>query len=133
VEKFKNSKINLGVDASFKGVMTFEKPLKIAGHYEGTIESSSFLQIENGAELKADIKVENVIVGGTVYGDIYAEQSLLLLSTGKVFGNVFTTSLQVEDGFELTGKCEMIKDLISVDIFSTSLPQLKKTLIDGIE
>lgn len=133
MEKIKNIKVNLGEDASFKGVMSFERPLKIAGKYEGTIESDGFLFIEQGAEVRADVHVKNVVVGGTVYGDIQAEESLLLLETGKVFGNIRTSSMQVENGFEFRGKCEMIRDPHSVDIFSMPAGQLKKSLADRIE
>lgn len=133
MEKIKNIKINLGKDASFKGVMSFERPLKIAGKYEGTIESDGFLFIEQGAEVRADIHVKNVVVGGTVYGDIDADDSLLLLETGKVFGNIRTSSLQAENGFEFRGKCEMIGDPHSIDIFSLPPGQLKKSLLERSE
>jgi len=133
VERIKNIKVNLGEDASFKGVMSFEKPLRIAGRYEGTIESEGFLFIEKGSEVKADIKVRNVVVGGTVYGDIDAEESLLLQESGKVFGNIKTGSLQVENGFEFRGKCEMLNEPISVDIFSLSVSHLKKTITENME
>lgn len=133
MEKIKNIKVNLGEDASFKGVMNFHKPLRIAGRYEGTIESDGFLFIEKGAEIKADINVKNVVVGGTVYGDIVAEESLLLQESGKVFGNIRTASLEVENGFEFRGKCEMLRDLMGVDIFSQSVTHLKKALTENLE
>lgn len=129
----KQTKINLGKDASFKGVMTFEKPLKIAGKYEGTIESQGYLVVEEGAEVRADIHVGRLVVGGTVYGDIMATEGLTLLETGKVYGNINTSSLRVEEGFEFRGKCQMIKDPLSVDIFSMSAAHLKKSLSEQSE
>ena len=56
----------LGSETVFKGTMKFSKPLKIDGKYEGNIESEGFLYIEEGAEVRADIKVGSIVVGGIV-------------------------------------------------------------------
>ena len=60
----------LGRETVFKGTMNFSESLKIDGNFEGDIESSGFLYIEEGAMIKADIKVRAVVVGGIVHGNI---------------------------------------------------------------
>jgi cytoskeletal protein CcmA (bactofilin family) len=116
----------LGKETVFKGKMRFSESLKIDGNFEGDIESSGFLYVEDGAVVKADIKVRAVIVGGVVKGNIDASEKLEMLSTGQVFGNVRTSKLRIADGVVFEGKCEMIKSDSEIDIFSETVESLKE-------
>jgi cytoskeletal protein CcmA (bactofilin family) len=116
----------LGKQTSFNGVLKFRESLKIDGAFEGQIESPGFLYIENGATVKADIKVGSVVVGGVVRGNIEATERLEMLATGKVFGNIRTAKLNIADGVVFEGKCEMIKNPEGVNIFSATVENLKK-------
>jgi len=116
----------LGKETSFNGVLRFKESLKIDGNFEGQIESPGFLYVENGATVKADIKVGSVVVGGVVRGNIEASERLEMLTTGKVFGNIRTAKLNIADGVVFEGKCEMIKNPDKLDIFSASVGTLKK-------
>ena len=118
----------LGNETVFKGTMRFSKPLKIDGKYEGKIESEGFLYVEEGAEVHADIQVGSIVVGGIVYGDIEATEKLEMLSTGQVIGNIRTAKLKIADGVRFEGKCDMISDSESVDVFSAPVTQLKQDL-----
>ena len=116
----------LGKETSFNGVLRFKESLKIDGTFEGQIESPGFLYVENGATVKADIKVGSVVVGGVVRGNIEASERLEMLTTGKVFGNIRTAKLNIADGVVFEGKCEMIKNPDKLDIFSASVGNIKK-------
>ena len=115
----------LGKETFFNGTMRFTESLKIDGKFEGAIESSGYLYIEEGAEVTADIKVRSVVVGGIVHGNIEATEKLEMLSTGQVFGDVRTSKLKIADGVVFEGKCEMIRDPGTVDIFSDNVEKLK--------
>jgi cytoskeletal protein CcmA (bactofilin family) len=116
----------LGKETSFNGVLRFKESLKIDGTFEGEIESPGFLYIENGATVKANIKVGSVVVGGVVRGNIEASERLEMLTTGKVFGNIRTAKLNIADGVVFEGKCEMIKNPEKLDIFSAPVANIKK-------
>jgi len=118
----------LGKETVFKGTMKFSKSLKIDGRFEGEIESSGFLYVEEGAEVRANIKVRSIVIGGVVHGNIVASEKLEMLASGKVFGNIRTAKLRMADGVVFEGKCEMIKDPDSVDIFIAPVEKLKKTV-----
>ncbi len=118
----------LGKGTVFNGTMRFSQSLKIDGRFEGKIESEGFLYIEEGAYIQADIKVGSIVVGGTVRGDIYAKEKLEMLSTGQVFGNVQTAKLKIADGVVFEGKCQMIQEPDTVDVFSTPVQQLKESV-----
>lgn len=118
----------LGRETVFKGNMKFSKSLKIDGRFEGEIESSGFLYVEEGAEVRANIKVRSIVIGGVIHGNIIASEKLEMLASGQVFGNIRTAKLRIADGVVFEGKCEMIKDPDAVDIFSSPVEKLKKTI-----
>ncbi len=117
----------LGKETNFKGTMRFEDSLKIEGKFEGEIISKGFLYIEEGAEVKADITVGSLVIGGIVRGNVVAYNKLEMLSTGQVYGNVKTRVLKIADGVIFDGKCEMIKEGENLDIFSAPVESLKQT------
>ena len=118
----------LGKETVFSGTMRFTSSLKIDGRFEGEIESSGYLHVEEGAHVRANIRVGSVVIGGVVHGNIVATEKLEMLSTGKVYGNVTTSRLKIADGVVFEGKCEMIKDPEEVDIFASSASKIKDTL-----
>jgi len=118
----------LGKETVFRGTMKFSESLKIDGNFEGDIESSGFLYIEEGAEVRADIKVRAVVVGGVVHGNITASEKLEMLSTGQVYGNIRTAKLRIADGVVFDGRCEMIKGESEINVFSDTVEKLKDSI-----
>ena len=118
----------LGKETVFRGTMKFETSLKIDGTFEGEIESEGFLFIEDGASVRADVRVGSVVVGGVVHGNIVAKEMLEMLSTGKVYGNVTTAKLKIADGVVFEGKCEMIKNPDEIDIFTAPATKIKTAM-----
>ncbi len=55
-------------------------------------------------KVKTDITAKNVTVGGTVIGNIEAEEEVSLLSTGRVLGNIRAPKVNVEDGVVVQGE-----------------------------
>lgn len=120
-------KTTLGNQTNFHGTMRFRDSLKIDGSFQGEIISKGFLYIENGAVVKANIKVGSIVIGGIVKGNIEASERLEMLSTGQVFGNIRTAKLKIADGVVFDGKCEMIRNPDKIDIFSNSVEEIKQS------
>jgi cytoskeletal protein CcmA (bactofilin family) len=118
----------LGRETSFQGTLRFTESLRILGRFSGEIISPGRLVIEEGAEVKATIRVGSVVVGGVIRGNILAKEKLEMLATGKVIGNIRTAKLKIADGVVFEGKCEMIKDPDKIDIFSDTADDLKKNI-----
>jgi cytoskeletal protein CcmA (bactofilin family) len=118
----------LGKNAVVKGTMRFNESVRISGRFEGEIVSEGFLFVEDGAEVHADIRVGSAIIAGVVRGNIYASDSLEMLPSGKIYGNVKAGKLRIADGVVFEGKCEMIKNPNAVDIFSAPVDQLKTSV-----
>jgi cytoskeletal protein CcmA (bactofilin family) len=119
----------LGRETNFQGTLRFTESLRILGKLAGEIISPGRLVIEEGAEVKATIRVGSIVVGGVVRGNILAKDKLEMLETGKVIGNIKTAKLKIADGVVFEGKCEMIKDPDKIDVFSENVEALKKNLV----
>ena len=117
----------LGNDTVLKGTLRFTRSVQISGRLEGSIHAEGFLFIREGAEIVADIHAREIVVAGTVRGNIEASQRLEILSTGKIFGNVRTAKLRVADGVVFEGKCKMLKDPESIDVFAAPLEQVRES------
>ncbi len=118
----------LGETTIFSGVMNFTDSLKINGNFEGEIISTGFLYVDVGAVVNADIEVDSIVIAGVVRGNIVASSHVEMMSGGQVYGNVRTSRLRISDNVVFEGKCEMIKDPRTVDIFSARVEKLKKTV-----
>lgn len=118
----------LGPETSLKGVLRFSDSVKVSGRFEGRIESTGFLYVEVGADVRADVKARSVVIGGVVHGNVEAAEGVEILPAGKVFGNIRTKKLRIADGVVFEGKCEMIKNPDGVDVFAGPLDQAKPAI-----
>jgi cytoskeletal protein CcmA (bactofilin family) len=95
----------IGEGSEFKGEFTINGLLRIDGKFKGTIETEGKVLIGQTGEATTDIKARVVVVGGTVRGNIFASERVIMLSTGQMYGNIITPSLMMEDGVIFDGNC----------------------------
>ncbi|MEE8169928.1 MAG: polymer-forming cytoskeletal protein [Phycisphaerae bacterium] len=81
----------------------------IAGSFTGrTMVTCGDVLIEVGGQIHIPISAQNVLVRGLVKGTILAMDSVTVTHTGRVFGDVETRRLHVEEGGRITGACRML-------------------------
>jgi cytoskeletal protein CcmA (bactofilin family) len=97
----------LGEGTSFKGTLTFEGTVRIDGRLEGEIFTKDTLVIGEGAQVSASIHAGVVVISGTVRGNITAERKIDIHASGRLFGNISTPSLVIEEGVVFEGGCTM--------------------------
>ena len=97
----------LGEGTSFKGTLTFEGTVRIDGRLEGEIFTKDMLVVGEGAQVTAAIHAGVVVIGGTVHGNITAERKIEIHPTGRLYGNICTPSLVIEEGVIFEGSCTM--------------------------
>ena len=118
----------LGQNTVYKGNLTFDKHLKIKGKYLGSVISGGTLYIENTAYFEGDINVERTVIAGEIHGDVTAAERIDILPNSVVKGNLKAPVIRIADGVVIEGRCQMIHDADIVDIFSTTVNQLKKSV-----
>ena len=98
-------------DIDFSGNVELKKPLMIKGIFSGKINSESALSIEEGARVKADVKVDSLVIKGSLEGDVVAETVVRIFPTGKLLGDVLSPEVVLDSGCYFTGNCKMTKEI----------------------
>lgn len=94
----------LTADCEFKGALAFSGELQLHGRIEGTIESEGgTLTIGEEAMIKAEVKVNDVLIYGKVQGNIYATGRVELRGKAEVYGDVHSNRLAMDDGVIFVG------------------------------
>src|SRR4029078_12865314 len=86
----------LGRGATFEGKLTFEGTVRIDGRFKGEVFTADTLVIGEGAIVEAQIDVGEVIIQGTVIGNITAKRSIEIHAPGRVKGDLHARSLKID-------------------------------------
>jgi cytoskeletal protein CcmA (bactofilin family) len=97
----------LGRGAAFEGKLTFDGTVRIDGRFKGEVFSDDVLVIGEGAHVEAEIDIGEVIIQGTVVGNVKAKRSIEIHAPGRVKGDLHTPSLQVDKGVIFEGRSFM--------------------------
>jgi cytoskeletal protein CcmA (bactofilin family) len=97
----------LGRGSEFEGKLTFEGTVRIDGTLKGEVFSEDVLIVGEGARVEAEIDIGEIIVQGTVVGNIRAKRGIEILAPGRVKGDVTTPSLQIDKGVIFEGRSFM--------------------------
>ena len=97
----------LGQGSEFEGKLTFEGTVRIDGVLKGEVLSDDVLIIGEGARVEAEIDIGEIIIQGTVIGNIRAKRSIEVLAPGRIHGDLTTPSLQIQKGVIFEGRSFM--------------------------
>ncbi len=76
----------------------------VKGNVDAPGDSGSTLSISDGGVVEGSVAVPNVVLSGTVKGDILAHVRLELGATARVEGNVYYGLIEMAIGAEINGK-----------------------------
>ncbi|NNF15108.1 MAG: polymer-forming cytoskeletal protein [Gammaproteobacteria bacterium] len=98
----------IGSNTRVNGDMEFSGGLHIDGYIKGNIqaelESNSVLRISEKGVVEGSVSVPQVILDGTVKGDVSARERVELGANARVIGNVFYNLIEMAIGAEINGK-----------------------------
>jgi len=97
----------LGKGSEFEGKLSFEGTVRIDGQFKGEIFSDDVLIVGEGAKVEAEVKVNQVIVYGSVQGNVYAPGGVKLHAPARLTGSISTKSLTIDEGVIFDGSCHM--------------------------
>jgi len=95
----------VGEGTSFQGELKLNGLLRVDGDFSGTIRTSGKVLIGKSGRAECTIRANTVVIGGIVRGNIYAEEKVIVLSTGMMIGNIHSPRLIAEEGVILNGNC----------------------------
>jgi cytoskeletal protein CcmA (bactofilin family) len=95
-------RVSLGADAEVSGKLSFATATRIEGKLKGEIRSTDVLVIGPSA-----VRADRLIVLGEVHGEVQAGSKIQICPGGKLFGDVQTRGLVIEEGGFFEGRCAM--------------------------
>jgi cytoskeletal protein CcmA (bactofilin family) len=100
--------ILLGKSARVHGDVEFSGGLHVEGCVMGNVRADgpepSTLSVSDTGLIEGSVVVDNVVLNGTVKGDIHATGRVVLGAQAKVQGNVYYGVIETELGAEIMGK-----------------------------
>ncbi len=84
--------------------------IRFDGGMLGDLSTEGDLSVGEQGDVKGNVTGRNVVVGGTIQGNVTAAGRLEILATGKVFGDITVGSLIIDEGGVLRGKSAMNAD-----------------------
>jgi cytoskeletal protein CcmA (bactofilin family) len=98
----------IGRSARVHGDVEFQGGMHLDGQVHGAVRSDgareASLSVSEGALIEGAVDVANVLLNGSVRGDIHASERLVLGATAKVEGNVYYGVIEMTLGAQIVGK-----------------------------
>ena len=109
-KRFKAPKVStvIGQGTTITGDVEFSGGLHldgvIRGNVTGEAESQSTLTVSEQGAVEGDVRLDNLILNGTVVGDVYANERAELATNARVSGTVYYRLLEMAMGAEVNGQ-----------------------------
>lgn len=97
----------LDAGSHMTGELHFEDSFHIHGKLTGSIVSDGELRIGERGIVDGEINVRYILVSGTVHGSLKASEKIEVTSTGKIYADIHTPTLVMEEGAQFNGNCFM--------------------------
>jgi cytoskeletal protein CcmA (bactofilin family) len=104
----KEIKTLLGTGTRVVGHLSFEGGLHVDGSVEGNIIAppgvDAAVSISSTGTVEGNVEAPEVVLNGTVNGDVFASERVELGPTARVVGNVVYNLIEMAIGAEVNGK-----------------------------
>lgn len=100
----------IGNGTSITGNLKVNGFVRIDGDIKGDLETDGNIIVGEKARIKGNITANSIIVGGIILGDIYAKESVKILTDAAVVGDIISRKVQIDDLAIFHGHCIALKD-----------------------
>lgn len=102
-----SAETRIGSGLKIRGEITGSSDMYIDGQVEGKVRvGSGRLTVGSNGRVQADIEAREIVVNGSVVGNLKAVDRVQLGSSGSVQGSVITPRIGIDDGARLRGNVE---------------------------
>ena len=97
----------IGQNTEIHGDVVFTGGLHVDGVIKGGVMAEqgndSVLTLSERGTIEGEVKVPNVVINGTIIGDVHASGHVELAAQAKVHGNVYYSLIEMAMGAEVNG------------------------------
>jgi len=124
----KDQQAVIGATVVIKGDLAGEEDLLIEGRLEGKVESRRHkVTVGRNGRIKGDIYAKTITIEGTVEGNLFGEEQLVVRQSGNVRGNIVAPRVALEDGSNFKGSIDMSPKEKSQTLTMPDKPLIVKT------
>jgi cytoskeletal protein CcmA (bactofilin family) len=100
----------LGKSVIVKGQIYSREDLTIDGEVEGTVELQEHrLTIGPNGKVRASVKARELVVLGTIHGDVETTDKIDIRKEAKLVGDIKTARIVIEDGAYFKGNIDIVR------------------------
>ena len=100
----------LGKNVTVKGQIFAREDLTIDGEVEGTVECHDHrLTIGPNARVQAGLKAREIVIHGSIQGNVEAADKIDIKKEAKLVGDIKTSRIVIEDGAYFKGSIDISK------------------------
>lgn len=97
----------IGQNTEIHGDVIFSGGLHVDGSVKGSVIAEkgedSLLTLSERGTIEGEVKVPNIVVNGTVIGDVHASGHVELAPAARIHGNVYYALIEMAMGAEVNG------------------------------
>jgi len=98
----------IGRQTEILGDVHFSGGLHVDGRIKGKViangEKAASLSVSESGAVEGDVRVPNIVLNGTVCGDVHASEKITLAAKARVTGNVYYRIIEMEGGATVNGQ-----------------------------
>jgi cytoskeletal protein CcmA (bactofilin family) len=97
----------IGRSCTIRGDLAADGAFRIDGTIEGSVESRASVVLGESGVIRGGVRGTDVVIAGTVQGDVICEGHLEILAKGTVEGDIAAKSMRIETGGVFRGTSRM--------------------------
>jgi cytoskeletal protein CcmA (bactofilin family) len=118
----------LGRTVVAQGQISSGEDLLIEGQFEGTISLNDHcLTVGAEGHVKAEIRARQVVIQGSVTGNVAAREKIEIRRTGHVVGDLVAATVAIEEGAYFKGSIDIARDEGSAASSAVATPSALRT------
>lgn len=99
----------IGASMTVKGEISTREELLVDGEVEGSLESHSLLTVGPHGKVKANIRASEVVIFGTVRGNVEVAGKIAIREQGSLVGDIKAAGISIDDGAYFKGSIDIVR------------------------
>jgi len=104
----------IGQTMRINGEIRSKDEIQVDGEVNGSLQSDHRLTIGETGKAEASIEADEVVIAGTVKGNVEATRRIVLRKGANLVGDVKTAGIVIEDGAYFRGGIDITRPAVAV-------------------
>ena len=101
----------VGEGTVFEGTLRAESNVRVSGHIKGKLDVDGRVIVTQEGVVEGELHAADADVAGSMRGEIYVSERLMLKSTARIDGTIEAGRIKVEEGAFFAGQCKIGEDV----------------------